>query len=149
MEIKIVQYANKEIEKTINYLNSLKRMINNNYNTNYYFIADNDNSSPYPDKKINHIKKTYKHLKEENIIIVKEEIENWYLAGISKKACRKLNLSKIKDADKISKENFVQRLKNRTRFDAYSEILSDYLLVQAKEKSDSFKYFIDEIGKYL
>lgn len=148
IEIKIIQYAEDKKEKTINYLNSLNSMINDNGNINYYFIADNDSSLPYPDRKISIIKKRYKTVKEENIIIVEKEIENWYLAGITKKTSKKLNLNKIKDINEITKEGFKKLLKNWNIMEAYNEILSDYSTCKAKEKSNSFKYFIEKIEKY-
>jgi len=148
MKIKVIQYARKEKEKTISYLKSLNSMINSNCNINYYFIADDDSLPPFPDEKIKRITKKYKSVKEQNIIIVKDEIENWYLAGITNKTSMKLNLSAIKDTNKITKEGFKKLLKNNNWLDAYSEILLDYSLGRAKEKSRSFKYFMEEIEKY-
>jgi len=143
IEIKIIQYA--EEKKTTYYLKSLNSMINNNCNINYYFIADNDSSLPYPDRKISIIKKKFKTVIEENIIIVQEEIENRYLAGITKKASKKLNLNKIKNTNEITKESFKKLLKNRNIIEVYNEILSDYSICHAKEKSNSFKYFMEKI----
>jgi len=147
IEAIIVTYAEGKKEKIISYLNSLNKMIDDNCNINYYFIADNDFSLPYPDRKISILKKKFKTVREENTIIVQEEIENWYLAGITRKTLKKLHLKKIKDTNKITKESFKSLLKNWDK-EVYKEILSDYSICHAKEKSNSFKYFIEKIEKY-
>jgi len=84
--------------------------------------------------------------------VVKIEIESWYLALLDNNTCRKfkIKLSKIKNTDHITKEQFNALIPKKfdSRVDFMIEILDCASIETARQRNTSFKYFIDNINKY-
>ena len=74
--------------KKSKYISSLK-----SHKIAYLFIADLDNND-YP-SRIDALKKRYSGLSKINMVLVNPEIEGWYIAGLSKKSMKILNLRNL------------------------------------------------------
>ncbi len=78
------------------------------------------------------------------IFVVKEEIESWYLAGISDYKKRKWDLPK--NIEETTKEkHFDEHIpQNKTRKEFQFEIIDKYSLKKAINSNASLKYFVDK-----
>ena len=81
-------------------------------------------------------------------MVVKKEIESWYLAGLDSAACKQLKLPLSRNTDKITKEKFENLMKKKfdSRRDFMVEVLKYFSIKEAKGKNASFKYFADKHG---
>lgn len=139
----IKTYAEEKKGKLEKYIKSIR-----NY-YDYIFIAD-INSSPCVIAKKESILEEYNFLDGNKTILVRHEIESWYLAGLSDKISEKFKIRTLKNTDKITKEVF-NKMMNRSRFDSridfMVEILNHFSIETAIKKNKSFKYFMDKIFK--
>lgn len=141
-KVKIFQYAQEKDEKITRYISSLKAQ-----EIEYLFIADLDNND-YP-SRIEALKKRYSGLSENNMVLVNPEIEGWYIAGLSKKSMKILNLRNLPNPNECTKEIFIKRLPNQMD-GAYirTAILDCYEIETAIKNSTSFKNFIEKIKSW-
>ena len=117
----------------------------------YLFLSDLDRNetlciSSKKDLRMN----KYKNLDPNKIIIVKEEIESWFLAGIDSKRNQFKNFIVPHNTDLITKQDFDALLKkhsidNKNNF--LIEIAKNFNIKLAAERNTSFKYFLDKIDK--
>jgi len=140
-EIKIVPYRQETKEWIKNLLKSIKSM-----DADYIWFSDL-NDSPCVSNRKGKLKEKYIDLDESKIIIVKKEIESWYLALMDNITCRKFRIksSKVKNTDNIIKEQFDVLIPDG--FDKISfirEILKSASIETTRERNTSFKYFIDK-----
>jgi len=138
-QIKIIQYAQKPSNYIINYIKSIKSM----NRSDYIFVADIDNEPCITQKKQRIIEK-YKIIEPDKIIIVKKEIESWYLAGLDNNSLNKLKIRRnFNNTDDISKEDFnnLKPSKFMSLSDFKQEILEHFNIDVAKQKNSSFNYF--------
>ena len=85
-------------------------------------------------------------------MIVKKEIESWYIAGLSDTNLKKLKIkltAKGKKGDitgNMTKEKFNKLMPKRfdSRIDFMLEILNQFSLNTAKKRNKSFSYFISK-----
>lgn len=78
------------------------------------------------------------------IVVVKKEIESWYIAGLDDSCCKNLGLPKINCSEEITKEqfnNFVRCSRDKIRMSCMSEMMKHYNVDLAMEKNKSFRYF--------
>jgi len=139
-EIKIIQYAQKPNNYIINYIKSIKSM----NHTDYIFVADMDNETCITQKKQETIKKYENNVDFDKIIIVKKEIESWYLAGLDNNSLNKLKIKENFDkTDNIGKGKFnnLKPSKFISLSDFKEEILKHFNIDVAKQKNSSFNYF--------
>ena len=129
-------------EKVNNFLKSIKVM-----NADYIFAGD-INANPCATAKKQELKHTYKEIDEDRIIVVKKMIEGWYLAGLNKKNSKKLGVPYFNDTNDITKEQFDKMIPKNfdSRIDFMTEILKCFSIDVAKQKNESFKYFIEKYG---
>ena len=82
-----------------------------------------------------------------SIIIVREEIESWYLAGIDTSLDQFSNIDVPENADEIDKETFDEMIKSISEYkkDALIEIAKNYNFDFAIKRNKSFKYFLDKL----
>jgi hypothetical protein len=75
---------------------------------------------------------------------VKEEIESWYLAGISSASLIKYKINSLGDTEQITKEEFQKLIpkKFESVSDFMIEILKDFSVNNAKMSNKSFAYLI-------
>ena len=113
-KIKIVKYQEKGKKKFLQHLNFI-----NKHNIHYIFISDFDSRKCITSRKQEKIKKYYREgydkLESDNIFIVKNEIESWFLAGVDNKQKIFRNINVPKDTEKTSK-NCLEQLLKKTQF---------------------------------
>ncbi len=139
--IKIHQYSKKTkkyISKFIKSINSMK--------SDYIFAEDYNNAHCFTEKK-DKIIQIFKNVDRNKILIVKKEIESWYLAGLNDTFCKMNKLKSFKNTDNITKEQFNRRIPkryNNSDIDFMIEIISSFNIRLAKQKNKSFQYFFEK-----
>ncbi len=144
--INIIEYAQKKTKFIENFLKSIKSM-----KADYIYLADIDNVACITQKK-EIIKQQIKNIDESSIIIVCQEIESWYYAGLNEEAFKTLGIkkpSKYKNTDNLIKEQFDQSIPKKfenSRVDFMIEVLKLYNLntVINKESNQYLLYFMNK-----
>lgn len=115
---------------------------------NYLFLSDLDNEE-HTARKEDRIK-NYKYLDWSSIIIVREEIESWYLAGIDTSLDQFSSLDVPDNTEGIDKETFDEMIKDISEYkkDALIEIAKNYNFDLAVKRNKSFKYFLDKLDGF-
>ena len=85
-----IKYSGENLTWQNKFLNSIDTM-----KANYVFTADIDKAKCISTKK-NSIKSRVTNIDESKIIVVIQEIESWYLAGLDDDSCKSLGI-KFKD----------------------------------------------------
>jgi len=108
----------------------------------YLMIADIDNDRTVKAKK-NRLKRWYRDLDTDKVIIVIKEIEGWYLAGLNDHASRSLGLRPLPGTDRVTKEGFNRMIPDQygSRIDLMIEIIKRYSIQVARDKNRSFRFF--------
>ncbi len=83
------------------------------------------------------------------IFVVKEEIESWYLSGISDYKKRKWEFPKNIEETTKEKHFDVHIPKEKTRKEFQFEIIDNYSLKKAINCNESLKYFVVKNGIYV
>jgi hypothetical protein len=111
----------------------------------YIFAAD-INSAPCITRKKQNLLEIYPTANEEELLIVIQEIESWYLAGLDEESAKNLGLRPLENTDDLTKEMFNDRIPKRftSRIDFVQEILNYFSVETAKQKNTSFNYFIEK-----
>ena len=140
--VNIVKYAQMKNEKFVAYLTSIRGM-----GAEYIILADID-GEPCVTKKKQKIAQAYKSAEIEKIIVVRREIESWYLAGLNAETSKKLKVAIGNDTEVIAKEHFDELIPraflNRTDF--MVEILRCYSVNTALTRCKSFQYMCSRLG---
>ncbi len=78
--------------------------------------------------------------------IVVEEIEGWYIAGLSEKDSRQVKLRPFRNTNSLTKEQFNRLIppKYGSRRDFMRELLQHFSMQTAVSKNMSFRYFIQK-----
>lgn len=137
----IKTYAEEKKGKLEKYIKSIR----NDYD--YIFIAD-INSSPCVTAKKERLLEEYNFIDTNKTILVRHEIESWYLSGLSDENSKKFKIRTLKNTDKITKEVFYKLMKKAgfdSRIDFMVEILNHFSIETAIKKNKTFKYFMDKI----
>ena len=135
----IYKYAQEKQNKVTSFYRNLKKFYT------VYFLSD-FNNSPCITKRKEYIRKIY-NVDYKDIVIVKPEIEAWYLAGVTNKNKRKIYLSRKrklpKNCEHITKEKFNKYIpKEINRVVFMQKIAENYDLMAAIEKNSSLRRFI-------
>lgn len=140
--IRIVLYAEEKKIKINNYIKSINSM--GGY---YFFLRDFDNTTCVTKRRNDTLQK-YRRLTLGKIMIVINEIESWYLAGVSNSFSSSYKISIPRDTSDITKESFNAIMPSTfsSRIDFMIELLKNYTVSRAIKRNNSFKYFI---GKKL
>jgi hypothetical protein len=141
-EIEIREYSQKTKEYINAFLESIRKM-----GAEYICQSDLD-EVPCATKRKEKLKERFSSFEENRIIVVKIEIESWYLALLNDDTCKKLKIkpSEIRNTDHINKEKFNSLIPKKfdSRVDFMVEILDCASIETAKQRNTSFKYFIDK-----
>jgi len=117
---------------------------------NYLFLSDLDNKNHtcITARKEDRLK-NYKYLDESSIIIVREEIESWYLAGIDTSLNQFSNIDVLDNTDGIDKKTFDEMIKDISEYkkDALIEIAKNYNFDLAVKRNKFFKYLLDKLDE--
>lgn len=94
---------------------------------------------------------SYSNINRNKIIIVKMDIEAWYLAGLNRESCDELNIKYYVTTDEMTKSEFnsIKPKKFTSDIDFRMEILKRYDLDVAKLKNQSIRYFLDKYKDLL
>ena len=141
--LEIYRYAEKRPSDVRRYVISLDRTPN----ADYLFIADFD-QGPCVTLRKSRLINRYGSLEPERILIVRREIESWYLAGLDPDSYEEFRLPTRRNTDGITKEQFDGLLPSRfeDRVDFMEEILNRYDVGTARVRNESFDY---AMGKYF
>ena len=145
------KYSSKKKEKVISFIESINAM-----GANYIFITDFDERDCL-ETRITEILSVFKNLDKNSIVIVKNEIESWYISGINNelevenpctKRLRKISIPE--NTEKITKEEFMKLMPvsfNGSKIDFMQEIIKYYDRILAQNRNNSFKCFINDFVK--
>lgn len=84
---------------------------------------------------------------DDRIVVIKMEIESWYLAGLDEECCSGLRIPICATTDTMDKENFKQltaRSKLGYTIHCMIEMLNNYDLNMALSKNNSLRYFYNK-----
>jgi len=142
--IQIITYSQKPDKLVNKYIENFKK----SPKFDYIFLADLDSHS-FNCIRSRIDKKMSKHpeLEKEKTIIVKEEIESWYISGIDNSFEQLKNKSLPERTDKITKEEFDILIEDvsDSRINAMIEIAKSFNCSYACDKNSSFKYFSEKM----
>ena len=142
-----VRHYRKSTKEYLNrFIESINAMNTELMKTDYIFVTDID-ITPCVTYKKQKIKNIYRRLDEDLIVVVKKEIESWYLAGLSDEGRRKLRVNHIPNStNDITKEQFNSLKPKRfdSEIDFMLEVLKYFSIDNAKQRNASFKYFFDK-----
>lgn len=141
--IELIKYKERKgmnKKKVNNFLKSITAM-----NTDYIFVGD-INAHPCATAKKQELRHTYRNIDERRIVVIKKEIESWYLAGLTRENSKNLGVHYFNNTDTIAKEQFDVFIPTKfdSRIDFMTEVLKVFSIETAKEKNESFKYFIEK-----
>jgi len=140
--VQIWEYAGATIERRIGYIRSIQAM-----NADYLFVAD-INTSPCVTERKRHLVDSHKNtLDTGRTVVVRREIESWYMAGVDDQACQEFGITSLSHTDDVTKEQFVSLMPRR--FNSVVEFMTDILrrfrIETAKSKNRSFCYLMDKL----
>ena len=141
--LEIYRYAQKRPSDVRRYIRSLDHIPD----ANYLFIADFD-QGPCVTLRKSRLIERYGGLEPERILIVRTEIESWYMAGLDSDSYEEFRLPIRRNIDSITKEQFDGLVPARfeDRVDFMEEILNRYDIGAARGRNASFDY---AMGKYF
>jgi len=136
----LIKYAVMKKEKIDKYIESIGAS-----GADYIYLTD-INNSPCVTAKKEGIQSEISRIDEDKIIVVVKEIESWYLAGLDDRVCRRLRINNFTNTDNITKEKFNALIPKKftSRIDFMSEILKNFSIEIAKQKNNSFRYFVEK-----
>ncbi len=137
--VEVREYARLRISKLKNFIKSINAM-----EADYWFLAD-INTSPCISAKKSKLLEKFGFVDPTRLIIVIKEIESWYLAGLNEKGASIFKIKTFKCTDDIDKEKFLSFIPDQfdSKIDFLNELLKYFSLEIAKEKNQSFKYFLN------
>jgi hypothetical protein len=134
------RYAQQKKDKVSSFIRSLSKM-----NAKYIYTTD-INDAPSVTARKQEVRGKFGDIDDDRIVVVKMEIESWYLAGLDDACCKKLGISPLQSTDDITKEQFddlIPRKFRASRIDLLKEILKHFDIETAKQKNTSLKDFLD------
>ncbi|PWB49859.1 MAG: hypothetical protein C3F06_13645 [Candidatus Methanoperedenaceae archaeon] len=134
------KYAQEKDDKIFKFIKSIESM-----DADYICVADINGSPCVTDRK-QRLHKDIKNIEKEKIVVVKKEIESWYLSGLNETSSKKLKVKSFVNTEHITKKQFNDLIPKifDSRIDFMSEILKFFCMNTAKMKNESFKYFIEK-----
>lgn len=139
--VEVRPYARLKREKVNNYLKSIKAM-----RADYIFVAD-INQAPCVTARKQEIEENFRNADKDKMIVTIKEIESWYIAGLDDVCCRRCGIPHLNTTDNITKEQFnelIPRKFRASRIDFLQEILKYFQTEIAKQKNQSFGYFLEK-----
>lgn len=136
--VEILPYACIRREKVNRLLKSVRQM-----NNDYIFVSDIDFEHSVRDKK-QILYYRFSEIDGSSIVIVIQEIESWYLAGLPPDTAQRMGVPSYESTDMITKEDFNRMVPARfdSRIDFMFEILKFFSLEYAAAKNRSFHFFV-------
>ena len=113
----------------------------------YMFISDWGRAKCFTGSKTKITKQSASNVDLARIVIVKTEIESWYLAGLNYGSATSLQIPPRTDTENITKEEFLGIMKRGNHSSIINfkmEILNKFSIDIAKQQNKSFRYFCDK-----
>jgi hypothetical protein len=138
--VHLIEYSNKTMKWRISFLRSIVKM-----GADYIFVSD-INSVPCITMKKQKIKEVLQDIDLKKILIVKREIESWYLSGLDSTNSGRFGISAFNNTENVTKEDFIRLMPQRFDYeiDFMLEILKVFSIQEAIQKNNSFKYLIEK-----
>lgn len=139
-QVIVREYSEMERKECCGYIKAIKRA-----NDHYLCVTDMDTAPCVTERKRLVKERRFGNLvNEDRMVVVKLEIEGWYLAGLSKDSCSKLRIRFMGDTNSLTKEQ-CENLIGR-RYDSKNDFLADALsffdIQIACQKNISFNRFM-------
>jgi len=138
--VKITKHAKLKAVKIRNFLNSIRAM-----RADYIFVTD-INRAPCVTEKKRKLQAKISNIDQDRIMVVRKEIESWYLAGLDDANSHNLGVPPFSTTDSVTKEQFDALIPNKfgSRIDFMSEILKCFSIGIAQNKNESLRYFAEK-----
>jgi hypothetical protein len=145
--IKPIEYAVKSSQEFRKFIQTISHQPNQNYILLCDMDSNGDKNATVKNRVEKIIEKYGQVLDADKIIVVKEEIESWYYAGITNTKLEELGLPILTNTEALTKEEF-ERMIPKTFIspnDFMVEILKEYVLKEGQERNNSLNYFIGKL----
>jgi hypothetical protein len=121
------------------------RGVQANRQADYLWVGDLDDKPCVSAKKNDLIERVGQSLDDAKIVVVVKEIESWYLAGLDRDGCEKMDLRERRNTDSLTKEEFHGLIPKQfgSPIDFTKEVLKRFSVDEAVRKNGSFRYFYD------
>ena len=130
------EYSQRKPAELVGLLRSIRSM-----NADYLLFGDMD-ERPCVTATKEAITNQFSGLTWDRVVVVRQEIEAWYLAGLDEEAHRELGLARVRNVDEVAKEQFDRLVGGEEEHtNAMVEILRHYDVEVARQRSPSFRYF--------
>ena len=137
LDVRIKEYSQERLAKTNAYIRSIKCADK----WDYVFLADIDDFPCVTTRK-GYLIGQYSNLESDRILVVRYEIESWYLAGVDAITGEEFRIQIPRDTSGTTKEDFNSQIPRRfeSRTDFMTEILNRYNINEARSKNESLDY---------
>lgn len=146
-DVQYYQYAQQTSRAVRGMIQSIRGMdAEREMDVECIYLCDFDRSECIISKK-REITNKYINLDPEEIFVVKETIEGWYVAGLQEDMRNRLGISSLpRRTDDLLKEHFNNALpRGEPRISIMREILDTYDLAVARQRNYSIDYFCSKI----
>jgi hypothetical protein len=136
--VELILYASMKSVRVCKFIRSVKAM-----GHDYMVVADIDQEHSVREKK-QVIQARFCDVDPRVVVVIIQEIESWYLAGIDSRSARELGVRPVLSTDQITKEHFNRRIPARypSRIAFMLEILARFSIPEAMARNRSFHYFM-------
>lgn len=143
-QVRIIKYATLKPTK----VSALVRGFKSFDGASVMFTADYD-SKPSLGTRIHEITSKYDEVNRHDICLVIDEIESWFLAGLSFEHCERLGVNYVKHTEHITKEDFFSLIPPHfdSRLDFLFEIIKVFNIRTARKRNASFAFFLDMLER--
>lgn len=136
--VELIMYAGMKSEKVCRFTRSITSLHND-----LILVADIDQApNVWVKKEI--LKQRFCTVDTDQIFVIIQEIESWYLAGLDDPASKRLGLRPLHSTNHVTKEIFNKKIPRAysSRLPFMFDILNNYSIPAAKEKNRSFRHFM-------
>ena len=135
--VELITYASMKSVKVCRFVRSVTAM-----DHDFILCADIDQERNVKAKKAV-LKSRFCVLSDDRIVVIIQEIESWYLAGLDDRSQRRLSLRSYRNTNHITKEIFNRMIPRSytSRIALMADILDLFSFEAALEKNRSFRYF--------
>jgi hypothetical protein len=136
--VELIMYAGMKSEKVCRFIRSFTSMHND-----LILVADIDQApNVWVKKEI--LKQRFCTVDTDQIFVIIQEIESWYLAGLDDPTSKRLGLRPLHSTNHVTKEIFNKKIPGAysSRLQFMFDILNNYSIPVAKEKNRSFRHFM-------
>ncbi|MGI6168943.1 MAG: hypothetical protein ACOYI4_04400 [Christensenellales bacterium] len=137
-KIKIIKYAQEKRVKTNQFIQTIQEM----EHADYIFMTDKDNFKL--NEKLERIQSWYPSIDLDRVYVAIQEVEGWYLAGVTRDTCKEWGIRYYYDTNDLVKEDFNALIPRPflSRIDFMLEILKNFSMPEALRRNRSFRYFV-------